>query len=764
MPSVIQRSFAAGEISPALAARSDQAKYQTGLRACRNFIVRRSGGIDNRPGLRYLGAVKDADQPARLLPFVFNADQTYLLEFGELVLRIWRNDALLTSGASVYEVVSPYAAADVGDLKYAQSGDVVTITHRDYPPYDLSRTGHTSWTLAARTVGPTTAAPVGLAVSTPGAGSTTYTYVVTAIDATTSEESLACAPVSVTSALDAPTDVAPISLAWTTSSASEWRVYKSRNGVFGFVGVTPTATFQDGGITADVTDTPPIARDPFASTGNYPGVVGYYQQRILFGNTINHPERLEGSRPGSFRNFTRSSPIQDDDSLSFTLVGARVNAIEHVLDLGSLVVLTGGAEWEIMGNGDGVITPQQPNARPRSHNGSSAVSPVIVNDSAVFLQARRGILRDLRYDNNAGGYTGRDLSVFAEHLFEGHDIVRLAYAQIPNSVIWAVRDDGVMLGLTYLREHEIWGWHRHDTDGLIEDVCVLPVGREDVTYVVVKRTIGGLEKRYVERLESRYIEDVAADAFFVDCGLTYDGRNTGSETMTLSGGTTWGYGETWTLTRSAGGFSAGEVGNQIVLTVGDDQLRLLITAYTSGTVVSVRGNRDAAAAFRSVAITDWARAVETFTGLGHLEGKAVVALSEGNVVRGLTVTGGEVELPEPGYLVHVGLPYDCDAETLDVDDPQGSTLRDKRKRVSSVGLMLDKSRGGSVGKDEDNLVEIKQREDEFYDDPVALQTGMLYTVPSAQWGDAGRVFIRQSDPLPFTLLAAVPDFEIGGRS
>jgi len=318
--------------------------------------------------------------------------------------------------------------------------------------------------------------------------------------------------------------------------------------------------------------------------------------------------------------------------------------------------------------------------------------------------------------------------------------------------------------MTYMREQQVIGWHRHDTDGEVESVCVISEGTEDALYIAVKRTIGGVTKRYVERMNTRYITDIK-NAFFVDSGLSYDGRNTGATTMTLTSSGAWTYGSaaTFTLTASASYFVAGDVGSEIHLTADDDRiLRLAITARTSGTVVTVTINRDVATELRSTATTHWAHARKSFSGLSHLEGKTVNVLADGHVAPQALVASGAVALAQAATVVHIGLPIEADFETLDISAPTGETIRDKQKIVQAVRLLVEDSRGIFAGRDESNLLEYKQRAQEGYDAPVALLTGVADILIGATWSKEGRVFVRQSDPLPLSILAAIPEVTVGG--
>lgn len=788
MTSTIQRSFAGGEISPSLYARADQVKYATGLRTCRNFMVMRHGGATNRPGTYYVAEVKDSTKAVRLIKFVFNDSQTYVLEFGDQYMRVIKDGVQLESGGSPYEISTPYLEADLSDLQYVQSGDIVTIVHPGYEPRELQRTGDTSWTLTVIDFSPSLGEPGTPTITPKGTtGSTTYKYQCTAVAEETYEESLA-SPTGTTTTGNATLDktnynevvVSPVSL---PTNTLEVNVYREENGVFGFIGIMREDggawVFNDIGYETDLSDTPPLARNPFNAAGKYPSTATYFQQRLVFANSDNDPEKVWTSRTGDFNNFTISNPLQADDAVTFTIVDRQVNEVRHLFEIGRLVALTSGGEWTIEGDAAGILQPTAINLKQQGYNGANKLKPIIIGNNALYVQARGSLVRDLRYQFESDGYAGQDLTVFASHLFDGYTLLDWDFQQIPNSIVWAVRSDGTLLGLTYLREHNVWGWHRHDTDGEYENVCVVPEGDEDYLYCVVKRTVNGTTKRYIERLVSRQIRDFDADAFFVDSGLTYDGRNTNdSHTMTLSGGTNWTYGEEFTLTSSTSYFVAGDVGNAIVLQLLDsegevtDELTCEILTYTSGTEVEVLSDKDVASGFRNTAISDWNKAVDTVSGLDHLEGKILSVLADGNVLfngdpdddiaSNFTVSSGSITLDRPYSIIHAGLPYVSDLETLDLENINGETLADKKKLINKVTLFVEESRGIFVGPDANHLREAKQRSTEDYGQPVNPLTGTIEVTCDSSWNKHGRTFVRQRDPLPLAVLAIVPNGSVGG--
>lgn len=845
MTTIKQASFSGGEIAPALYARADLVKYATGLRTCKNFAVARHGGVFNRPGTRFIGDVKNYFDAPRLIPFVFNSDQTYVLEFGDQYMRVIRNGVLLTlstqnitaatnanpcvltvnahgysdgdevsvasvvgmtelngrnfkvanattntfslqtpdgieldssvygsyvSGgtvAKVYELATPFFISDIFDVQYAQSGDIVTMVHPSYAPQELRRLGHTFWSIGAVSIAPTQAAPTGL-VASGTAGGNNYIYHVTAVSATTGEESLA--QTITNSSVTAPATNAH-TITWTPASgAGEYNIYMEVNGVPGYMGSAIGSSYVNSSNIGDLTDTPPVSRNPFPSAGNYPSAVGYFQQRRVFGNTDNNPETVWTSRTGLPYNFLVSSPSQSDDAVTFTLSGKYVNEIRHILEVNRLLVLTSGGEWTVEGDAAGILKPTDINAKQQAYNGAASLTPLIVNGTVLYVQARGTIIRDMGFDYSVDGYRGNDLTIFATHLFDKYTIRDWTYQQIPHSIVWVARSDGTLLGLTYIREHEVLAWHRHDLGGTVESVCVVPEGTEDALYLVVYRA----GKRTIERMASRNFNEIE-DAVFLDSSLSYDGRNTNAGlTMNVTGGTAWTYDELLTITASSAFFEAADVGNGINITTPEgDVIRFVIEGYTSATEVTARSTKTVPVSIRGVSTTSWAKAVDELTNLWHLEGQEVSVFADGFVVANpknasydvLTVTNGTIVLDRPYGVIHVGLPYMSDIETLDLDSTDGETLMDKKKLVGKVTMAVESSRGIWVGStpptDDDvnpveGLTEMKLRDTEDPNDPVDLETGNIDINIQSEWNQNGRVFVRQIDPVPLSVLSVAP--------
>ena len=674
------RSFAGGEVTPEFYGRIDDAKFQTGLAKCLNFYPLPHGPVSNRPGFGFVREVKTSSRKTRLIPFSYSTTQTMVLEFGHEYVRFHTNGATLMNGASPYEVATPYAEADLFDIHYVQSADVLTLVHPGYLPRELRRLGALSWQLSTITFASRLSPPTGVsATATPGSTPgtpTTHTYVVSSVGPNGLDESTYSAVATCSNNLF--DDGAFNTINWTAASgATRYYVYKLSNGLYGYIGQTQGTSFKDDNITPDVSVTPPEINDPFLGAGNYPAAVSYFEQRRAFGGTLNAPQTLWMTRSGTESNLNYSIPTRDDDSIQFRVSAREANTIRHIVPLQELVLLTSSAEWRVTSINTDAITPTSFSVKPQSYIGANNVQPVIVNNNLIFAAARGGHVRELGYSAQAGGYMTGDLSVRAPHLFDNLEITDMAFAKAPQQIIWMVSSSGKLLGITYVPEHNVGAWHQHDTDGTFESCCVVSEGNEDVLYVVVRRTIGGATKRYVERMASRQFVN-QADAFFVDSGLTYSGAPT-----------------------------------------------------------------------------------STLSGLNHLEGKTVSILADGAVHPQRVVTGGAITLDNPASKVHVGLPIIADMQTLPLSFEAEGFGQGRVKNVNQVWLRVFRSSGIFVGPTPEELVEAKQRTTELYGTPPALKSEEIQVMVTPTWADSGSVYVRQSDPLPLTVVSLTLEVAIG---
>ncbi|MCP4451930.1 MAG: hypothetical protein GY809_10740, partial [Planctomycetes bacterium] len=283
-------------------------------------------------------------------------------------------------------------------------------------------------------------------------------------------------------------------------------------------------TFRDENIGADESDTPPNGKDPFDSTNNYPSLVFFWQQRLGWASTNEQPFTVWLSPSAQFESLATSQPPEDDDSIEATLAAAQANRIQWIEGDRGLVLGTTGNEW-LMGETDS--TPMTPAVgfNKQGGKGSESIPALSTGDNLLYVQRGGGSIREFTYAFNSDKYEAPDATIIASHLLDEATIVNWCYQLNPYSIVWVVLDDGSLIAMTYVREHEVVGWHRHETDGLVEDVCSVPSpDGHDAVYAVIRRTVNGSDVRFVERMGNYFIRvNDPADAFFVDAGVTYDG-------------------------------------------------------------------------------------------------------------------------------------------------------------------------------------------------------------------------------------------------
>lgn len=535
MTRVAFRNFTGGEVTPTLSARYDLQKFGSFLQCCENFIPNLHGDIERRPGMRFIA---DLGGKSVLIPFQFNTEpeNNYVLIFREGSITVAGADGLL-AGVSIK---NPYTLDDVYALSTAQAGDIVYLAHKNYALRKLTRSGTApdyAWALEEVALNQSIASPAAPTVAfVRDNGDDTaplnYTlrYVVTAVDADGVE--------SVASAVGAaagkyPTDWVVgnhVNLSWAAvDGAEEYNIYRESAGYYGFIGVSRGTSFQDQNFEPDTATTPKEDWNPFED-GNNPATVAFHQQRLVLGGTKDDPASFFMSRTGDYENFRKSRPLQDDDPVEYMLASGSIDEIRWMASFGDLLIGTSGAEYKATSSG-AAITSSDVQISVQSYWGSSGLSPLIIGQSVMHCQRSGSHVRDLYYSWESDGYAGNDLSLLAPQLVESHHITQWAFQQSPGSNIWAVRDDGVLLCLTYMKEQNVYGWSRHVTQGKVLSVAVISGSQEDVVMLVVEREMGGVKKYFLERLAGRFRDaDGIEEAFYVDCGLT-SRQETASDTV-----------------------------------------------------------------------------------------------------------------------------------------------------------------------------------------------------------------------------------------
>ena len=516
-------NFTGGELSPRLDGRNDIAKYNSGCKTLENMIVYPHGSATRRSGTQFVSEVKDSTKKTRLISFEFSTIQTYVLEFGNQYIRFYKDNGQILSGGSAYEIASPYLEAELFDIKFAQSADTMYICHPNHHPRKLTRTGHTNWTLTNDVIinGPfmdhnvetTTANP---SSKTVGSTSTVTFSAVTGINSNQGFLS---------------TDVG--------------RLLHIKDGHIKITSVTST-TVVVGTVIVDLnivnTATTDFAMGSFSDTTGYPSCVTFFEQRLVLAATIVQPQTLFFSRSADYENFDDKyhETVADDDAIVYTIASNQVNAIRFMTATRTLIIGTAGGEVAVNGAGVGeAITPTNILINKQSNHGSANVDGIAVGNATLFLQRAKRKIRELAFNFDVDGYVAPDLTILAEHVTES-GITQMAYQEEPNSIIWCVRADGQLLGFTYQREQQVTAWHRHIIGGafgsgnaVVESVEVLPTDDSEYqVWVIVKRTINGATKRYVEYLHDLNFDETDDTSFnYLDSQLAYDG----SATTTISG-------------------------------------------------------------------------------------------------------------------------------------------------------------------------------------------------------------------------------------
>lgn len=523
---------------------------------------------------------------------------------------------------------------------------------------------------------------------------------------------------------------------------------------------TASASGGDGLATFTVTVGP--------QEGNFPGVVCYFQQRKVFAATTNAPSTIFATRPGAYSNMDFSNPTNAGDSLELPLYSLQANPIKSMVPMpGGLVIFTATGAWQLSGGQPNIaISPENAIVTPQAYFGSNELNPLVIGSEILYVQAKGAIVRNLSYNFFSNIYTGNDMSVLAAHLFTYHQVVSWSYAEEPFKLVWAVRDDGKLLSFTFLKEQEVYAWSQNDTQGRFLCTATIQEGNEDAVYFVVERTVGGQNLKFVERMASRQMPNGVEDGWFLDCALEYPLiYPTGTMTASAVDGTV-------TLTASDPVFDADSVGRILRMAGGKIEVTEVAGAGSAtGTVLQALTDvtyvTDAAGEWVPVPNRadegEWTLTlpVTTLNGLDHLEGLYVYALADGGVQGPFQVVAGSITLPVAASRIIVGLVYQGQVQTLDLDvgDP---TIQGKRKKINALTTRVNQTRGLKYGVDFDHLTEFKMQNTFIpLNEPIPYQTGDQRLILNSTWNTEGRLCFQQDYPLPASILAVIPEVSVG---
>lgn len=749
-----QDSFVRGEISKRLHARASLDLYRSALAVCENFITLPHGGIRKRGGTYYAGETKSSGQE-RPIPFIFSETQAYMLFFGEYYFRVYAYGGPVLSGFLIVEIASPYSYADVVDLQFKQSGDVLYLTHPSFPPHKVTRSSNTLWTIeeTVYTDGPFSTQNSDKSVKM-YASATTGSISLVADDDVFSDDMVGqLVKIQVETYETWKPWESGGYLTGTGSAVGMLRRYEGNvyeaiepSGATGKIrmgGTPPThlegaewdgsgedrenydgvsATYSDnygvkwqylhsgygvaridsvaaGGLSAGATVLTAFPSEVvgsgnksyrwslggFGGSTAYPRSVQIFEERLFFGQKYS----VYGSKTFDFTSFRAGA--SDDDALSFQLAGTSDITWLEESD-GFLIVGTIGGVRTLSGGGSNdQLTPSKFKNRASPTKRCSSIPPIKAGSTFVYVGYDRKSVVEMTYSLERNGYSTSPISIISEHIPK-LGVSSLCYQSESDQVFWMGLDDGQLTGLTYEADQNVRGWHRHKLGGsfegsghgIVEWVATSPgqSGSDDV-WLIVKRTINGATKRYIEVLQPAFEYRDVQDAYMVDCGLTYDG------TPTVSVG-----------------------------------------------------------------------------GLSHLEGETVKILADGVIYSG-TVSGGAVSIPEAASKWHVGLPYTAAAETLELDvGGRDGSVVGRRKRINSVIFSVLETANiyvKSASRDDFELQRAGRNTVAEETDTVSLYTGNLDDVKlDDTWEGQGRIRIEAPDPVPCTIRAIIPGFDSEG--
>lgn len=713
--SPILLAFNAGELSPEFKGRIDLEKYKKGCDTLENFLPRIHGPARKRPGSRFVNEVKDSTKRVRLIPFEYSTTQAYILEFGQGYIRFYANGGVVLSGGLPYEITNPYLASEVAQLDYAQSADVIYITHPNHPPYKLSRIAATNWTMAevdfdwppfadedSDTITVTASAATGAITLTASSAIFDADDVGSYFRISQTFESVmrqwnSGISVSVGTLMHYNGNVYESGTAATTGTIPpihtsgaksdgtvSWTYLHSGEGYAEITGFT-SGTVVDATVVKRIPDTSATIRWSFSAWSErrgYPNAVCFYEDRLWFAGSFIQPQTLWASVSGDYENHEYGT--KDDDALNYTINSQDSNTIQWLSPGKVLAIGTQNGEFTLSAQQiSDAVTPTNVRIVPQSTYGSAKdVRPLRVGPVILFLQRGARKMREYVYDFNTDAYVASNMNVLADHITDT-GITDLAYQQEPDQIVWAALADGALIGMTYERSEDVIGWHRHSLSGEVESVASIPHwdGDQDVTFLVVKRTIDGQTKRYIEYFE-KYL--TGTDALFVDSGLTYN---------------------------------------------------------------------DAP--------------VSTVSGLDHLEGEEVSVLVDGAVHPSVTVSSGSITLQYAGSVINAGLPYNATLRTMPLEaGAADGVAQGKTMRLTNVVMRLHQTGPGLwYGPTTTQMDEYHTRlEANPMDAPVALYTGDTVILPwPSGYEQSPQVTVQHRLPTPCTIVAIMPQLHTYDR-
>ncbi len=832
--------FSAGEVSPRGYGRFDLKPFYNGAARVENFQTDTLGSAEFRTGTVYVAKSAGNTLPM-LWRFSYNPSLSYVLEFTNQKIRFYSNDgqvretpqaitnitksnpAVVTySGADNYsngdsvfidgvagmtevngrefvvanvnagantfelqgvnstaygaytsggevavitEVATPYVTADLFELKIAQKDLSLYIAHPSYEPRVLTVVSATNWTIAVHNAYTSSASPQNITGITQ-ANPAVLTYA-GADNFANGDRVFIQNVVGMLDVNDKVFTVANVNAAANT---------------FQLQGINSTtyAAYTSGGTVTK------IKNASFRTAGSYPAAVALYEQRLVYGGSTNNPLTLYFSRSGLIDNFITGPEV--DDAIEYTVpAGGSIKWLR-----GTSAFLAIGCFSDVLqatGGQDDVITPTSISVKESVGYGVLDINPVTRGSQVFYVQNNGLVLRSFEYNFQSDNYVPINRNTIADHI-TASGVTQIAFQEGRSNVLWAVKANGTLIGMTLEEAEGLSGWHRHTTDGSVVSVASLPRENQyDQLWLAVKRG----NDYFIEYLSDQTQLPLRDDTFegsraddndsytnlcfeaqkeyiHLDSSLSYYGDSIGEsagaavQPADISGPSV-------TFTASAPVFTAGMVGRQIWRrsVTGAETGRAEITGFTSSTVVTceVLEDFDSTA---SIPAGEWYLTTDAVSGLQHLEGREVSVVADGGQHPRVTVTNGIATLQDQSSVVHVGLPYTGWLVTLNLEGGGLSgTSQTKRKNVNAIALRLLSTLYAKVGVDYYSLDQNYMRTANMrMDRPPLPFTGDvkknivkgLSDQNDGGWSRSTRAIVCQDEPFPCNVQLVVPYMDV----
>lgn len=818
----IQTNFTAGELTPKLAGQVDFKKYNNGVETLQNMTVFPQGGATRRSGTRFVCEVKNSANSTRLIPFEFNITQSYVLEFGNQYIRFYKDDgqiveadktisgitkanpAVVTatshgysngdhvwinnvvgmtevngrrytvanvtthtfelSGVNssgyttygsggvaqkVYEIATSYTSAQVFDLKFTQSADVMYIVHPEHEPSKLSRTAHTSWSLAEvdfGATGPYLDANTTTTTLTPASSGTGTSVNITASAVTGINGGSGFLTTDVGRILKFNSGEAKIT-ARTNTTVVVCTITKA------FANTDATVAWQLG---------------YWSDTTGFPETVSFFEQRLIFGGSTDYPQTIWASQSGDYENFDVDDSSASD-AFIYTIAANKVNTIRWLAPARDLIVGTAGGEFKVGRPTGEPLKPDNVQITQQTTYGGYTTQPIQIGNAVLFVQRQKKKIREFTYRFEDDAYTAPDMTLLAEHI-TGDGIVDVEYAQEPESIYWAVREDGAFLGLTYQRQEDVIAWHKHmiggkstsctitvsDYDNIVTGTNLTLTKRDGTTVVFTSTTGTAGTDEFKTQTNNNTTATNLKNAIDAHADFT---ATVSSAVVTVTETTSSGINyltiqssDTVRLTTTNETHAKVKSVTSISETL-ENQVWVIVQRIINGSTVQYVEYLDSTLNQDSGLAGIVTGASTTVTSLDHLEGETVQILIDDAVYPPQVVSSGAVTISLPSTFasktIEIGLGYVSKIKTMKVEaGSQAGASQGRKKRYNEVIVRLHETVGATVNDDQIPF----RTSATAMGQPIPTFTGDK-RVTNLGWDRDGQIVIEQTQPLPMTVLA-----------